>query len=264
MSLESSRSLGVTRIYASRPLAVAASIAIASVSALAGNSPQRGSATAVAAQPAMTIPGVAPIQSRPGGRSYSEWAAAWWQWALQTPATNHPANGGPCSTGQTGHVWFVGVNFAPAGPLARTCTVPTGTALNLQLISSAFFAFLNDPPETRTEDFIRSAAECSDFSAQQLRIDGVDYANVASRYLERSTVFKVQLPVDNVLGLTEAVVPNLTLSPAVDMGYYLFLHPLPVGTHLVEWQVSMDCPGLGGVITQQQSLTISVLPKGRS
>ena len=248
-----------------RCLALAIGAAFIAGPSWAGTSGLRGSPSAVAKAPAKNIPGVAPISSKPGGKSYSEWAAAWWQWALQTPATNHPAIGGPCSSGQAGNVWFLGVNFDPTddppGGLTTSCTVPTGTSIFLPLINSAFFAFLNDPPAERTEDFMRAVAECTDFSADVLRIDGVDYSNAASRYLERSVVFDVQLPVDNVFGLTEAMVPQLKFSPSVDMGYYLFIRPLSVGTHLVEWNVSMTCPRLGE-ITQQQKLTITVVPKG--
>ena len=140
--------------------------------------------------------------------------------------------------------------------------MPTGTALFVQLISSAFFAFLNDPPETRTEEYIRAAAECTDFQATSVTIDGVEVRNPA-QYLERSEVFNVQLPVNNVFGLDAATVPDLTFSPSVDMGYYLFLRPLSVGTHEIAWRVSMNCPGLAGTITQNQALTVTVVPKGR-
>lgn len=206
-------------------------------------------------------PGIAPIQSQPGGLSYSEWAARWWTWALETPATNHPALGGSCSTGQTGKVWFLGVNFAGSTTeLVRSCTVPAGTSLFVQLIASAFFSFINDPPETRTEEFMRAAAECSNFQAQFVRVDGTAIDDPA-QYLERSVLFDVQLPVNNVFGLTEDVVPQLKFSPSVDMGFYLFLHPLPVGTHEISWLVSMNCPGLGGTVTQHQTMTVTVVPR---
>jgi hypothetical protein len=245
-------------IHTVRTLALAVSVALGAAPGWAGTTASRTSHTAIAAPAGMSIPGVAPIQSRPFGKSYSEWAAAWWQWAMQTPAANHPAFG-PCSTGQSGRVWFVGVNFS-GGERSSSCTVPIGTALYLQLISNFYGAFLNDPAETRTEDYIRALVECTNFSAQSLRIDGVEYRDAAARYLERSIVFSAQLPVDNVFGLTEDQVPQLLLSPSVDMGYYLFLTPLPVGSHLVEWQVSMGCPSLGGTVTQQQSMTITVVP----
>jgi hypothetical protein len=221
-------------------------------------------AAAARAQPAAAQnPRIAPIQSKPSGNSYSEWAARWWQWALETPATNHPALGGPCSTGQSDGVWFLGVNFTGGTTeLISSCTVPSGTPLFVQLISSAFFSFLSDPPETRTEEFIRAAAECSNFQAQFVRIDGTEITD-PGQYLERSILFEAQLPVNNVFGFDETVVPQLRFSPAVDMGFYLFIRPLPVGTHEISWRVSMDCPGLGGTVTQHQAISISVVPRGQ-
>ena len=35
-------------------------------------------------------PGVLPVVSKPHGKSYGEWAAAYWQWALSIPADRNP------------------------------------------------------------------------------------------------------------------------------------------------------------------------------
>ncbi len=244
--------------------ALAAVAALGAAGPAWGGKQNPGAAGTAQAQPAgAQNPGIAPIYSRPAGKSYSQWAAAWWQWALQTPAQNHPALGGPCSTGQSGHVWFVGVNFSGDGvPLARSCTVPSGTALFVPLISSFASAFLNEPPEARTEEFLRSVAECSGFASRLVSIDGITVRD-PQQYLERSVLFDVQLPVDNVFGLDATVVPELKLSPAVDFGYYLFVRPLAVGTHDIRWQVSMNCPSLGGPVAQDQTLSVTVLPRGR-
>src|SRR5208337_1677970 len=46
------------------------------------------------------------------GRTYSEWSAAWQQWALSIPVANHPLfDNGDCSVGQSGPVWFLGGKF---------------------------------------------------------------------------------------------------------------------------------------------------------
>src|SRR5262245_18638881 len=94
-------------------------------------------AGAVAAQTnRQTNPGIAPIQSRPHGQSYSDWAAQWWQWALETPVSVNPVvdkTGVHCAEGQSDHVWFLAGAFG-GGTVKRTCTVPTGTALFFPLI----------------------------------------------------------------------------------------------------------------------------------
>jgi hypothetical protein len=186
----------------------------------------------------------APIQSHPHGQTYAQWAVVWWQWALGTPASVNPVldeTGEDCAEGQLGHVWFLAGTFGtvPAS-VVRTCTIPTGTALFFPLINSFYGAFLNDSPETRTEDYIRSQVACEDVSISA-QIDGVPVENPLQNY-EQSPLFDVQLPTDNVFGFGEDVIPKLLLSPSVDAGYYLFLHPLPPGSHTIHWVSSQSCP----------------------
>src|SRR5688500_11533882 len=81
--------------------------------------------TTIAAEPG---PRIAPIQSHPHGQTYSEWAAAWWQWALETPADVNPlldTTGANCAVNQTDHVWFLAALLGP-GTVTRSCTIPNG------------------------------------------------------------------------------------------------------------------------------------------
>src|SRR3954447_15498565 len=63
-------------------------------------------------------PAVFPPDSKPYGKSYSEWAAAFWQWAFALPVEGHPfLDTDPqfdFGRRQTGRVWFWS---APDGPL---------------------------------------------------------------------------------------------------------------------------------------------------
>ena len=188
---------------------------------------------------------IAPIQSHPHGQTYSQWAAQWWQWALETPASVNPVldkTGQNCAEAQMGHVWFLAGTFGlpDFDRVERTCTIPTGTALFFPLINDFYGAFLNDPPETRTEDFMRTQVACTDVSISA-EINGVPVRNPL-QYYEKSPLFDVQLPADNVFGVGEEVVPRLLLSPSVDAGYYLFLSPLPPGTYTIHWVASQTCP----------------------
>ncbi len=186
-------------------------------------------------------PRIAPIQSHPQGKTYSGWAVKWWQWVLATPADVNPIGGGDCSGGQTGHVWFLFGSFDNTAVVERACTVPSGTALFFPLINAGFFAFLNDPPETRTEEYLRAQVDCSVPSVLEAEIDGIAVKN-PFQYFEQSPLFDVQLPVDNIFGYTPEQVPELLFSPSVDEGYYLFLQPLPLGEHEIHWKASWTCP----------------------
>lgn len=195
---------------------------------------------------------IAPIQSKPHGKSYGEWAARWWQWALEIPASVNPVvdtTGEYATVGQTGRVWFLAGAFT-SEPVERSVVVPTGTALFFPVINSAWFAFLSDPEEQRTEEFIRAQAAFPETPLLYVEIDGKPIVN-PEQYLEQSPLFEVQLPEDNVFGVDESEVPELLLSPSVDEGYYLFLHPLPPGKHTLRWFASSESFGFSQDITYQ-------------
>ena len=88
-----------------------------------------------------------------------------------------------------------------------------------------------------------------------VEIDGHPVAD-PERFLERSTLFDVQLPADNIFGATESDIPQLLLSPSADEGFYLFLPPFPPGTHTVRWRAGSAACGFG----QDVSYDIIVTP----
>jgi hypothetical protein len=108
----------------------------------------------------------------------------------------------------------------------RTCTTPVGNAFLIPILNAAAFAQQTDPPDQRTEAFVRSEIACLDTAPTlSLTVDGVALPNPQS-LLEHSVVFSVNLPAGNVFG-----VPAQLLSPSVDAGYYGFLEPLSAGSH---------------------------------
>lgn len=201
---------------------------------------------------------VAPPQSHPYGRSYAEWAAAWWQWALETPASQNPlldTTGEFCAVAQTAKVWFLAGSI-DGSPVSRSCTIPTGTALLLPLANFFYGAVLNDPPETRTEAFVRAQVACVEGAVISLTIDGVPVPT-PERFFERSILFSVQLPADNIFGVDESIVPELLLSPSVDAGYYVIIRPLPPGTHILHL---VTVPGSSCAVPQDVTYAITVVP----
>ena len=219
-------------------------LAVSAVLLLAACSPDRTGPTApdVRSGPSAlrsSVGGIAPPQSRPHGKSYGEWAAEWWQWALGIPVSSNPLldlTGENCAVNQPDHVWFLAGTFG-GEPVTRECTIPTGRALLFPLINNAYFAFPNDPPETRTEEFIRAQVACAeDATLSLVEIDGVPVRD-PGRYFEESVVFEVVLGEDNLFGAPA----GFTLSPSVDAGYYLFLTPLTPGEHTIHWQVTSGC-----------------------
>src|SRR5262249_56510522 len=75
-------------------------------------------------------PRVYPTTEKVGGKTYAEWAAAWWQWGLGAPKDKNPISdrtGKFADRGQSGPVWFLAGTFG--GKATRTCSVPAGKAL---------------------------------------------------------------------------------------------------------------------------------------
>ncbi len=56
------------------------------------------------------------------------------------------------------------------------------------------------------------------------------------------SLFDVQLPKESIFLATEHDIPELLLSPSVHKGFYLYLRPLALGAHTVEWTATWDCP----------------------
>jgi hypothetical protein len=54
-----------------------------------------------------------------------------------------------------GETWFLPGTLS-SDPVSRTCSVPTGKHVAFPVVNNAYFAFSNDPPEHRTENFVRS------------------------------------------------------------------------------------------------------------
>jgi len=209
-------------------------------------------------------PAVLPSQSHPHGHSYGEWAARWWQWALGIPTSINPLldpTGERCAQAQSGHVWFLAGSLGSGQETSRSCTVPTGTALFFPLLNAGYFAFLNDPPETRTEEFLRSQVQCTVPTNLAVEIDGVSVNNPL-QYHEESPLFDVQLPEDNLFGQGPDVIPDLLLSPSVDQGYYLFLAPLSPGEHTIHWSGSWSCTF--GDFAEDVTYTLTVQARGKA
>lgn len=199
------------------------------------------SATTVETAGATTV---VPPGQRPRGRTYGQWAVAWWQWALETPAPPNPLAGTTstnCDGGQRGKVWFLGGTFLSEDPVTRTCRIPNGTSLFFPISNQGYFAFTTDPPWQKTNRYLRRQT-CDKAAGDRLSlaIDGRQVPGI-NQFFAESPIFAVDLPIDNLLGATAGGIPGLVLRPSVDAGYYAFLAPLPVGAHVIRWRADTGC-----------------------
>jgi len=189
-------------------------------------------------------PGVAPPQSMPYGKSYSEWSMAWWVYAITTPLDISPFGYGTDGTvGQSGHVWFLGGTFTGVNT-TREITIPSGVALFFPVMDVECSTI--ETPESGfhgdNEGELRACAAgwadrqvSGEFGALFCTVDGVALNNV-TQYRFATPLMHFILPAspanNNIFGVPLA--EGQEVYSAGD-GVYILLHPLPVGTHTLEF-----------------------------
>jgi hypothetical protein len=189
--------------------------------------------------PTTADPCVFSPDANPYGKSYGDWAADWWQWALAEPGDLNPLNdttGGNCMQGQFGKVWFLaGSLFDNA--VNRNCTVPAGKALLFPVVNSVYLSLKSDSPQQQTLEYLRTQASSGVAGASSLTttIDGVSVPDIMQQYREKSTPFSKVLPPGNFLGISEL----FSLGRAVDEGWYLVVKPLASGSHTIHFTGSL-------------------------
>ena len=166
--------------------------------------------------------------------SFTDTGGRYWTWSLTQPAATNPltdTTGEFCGQGQSGDTWFLAGTLS-SKRVTRTCTIPTGKKVVFPVVNSAYFAFAADPPEQRTEEFVRSqvAFVKDQATGMQVRIDGQSLPTARIQY-EESRLFAITLPADNLFGLPA----GFRLDPSVDAGYYVHLDRLEPGPHSVRF-----------------------------
>jgi hypothetical protein len=173
-----------------------------------------------------------PIESKPFGKSYGEWSAKWWQWAVSVPTNKNPlkdSTGVNCAQGQEGPVWFLAGTFG--GVAERTCTIPSGKAIMFPVFNAE--CSYVEYPQYRTESDLRNCAKDQLDKSTNLdaSVDGVKIENL-KQYRAVSPQFDLILPNSNVFGLTSGT------TQSVADGFWIILQPLPAGKHEVRFSGS--------------------------
>lgn len=184
------------------------------------------------------------------GRTYSEWNAAWQQWATSIPTANHPLfDNGDCSVGQSGPVWFLGRKFVAVGGVAtgnavRNCSVPAGKALYVAVYNAEDSALeettagLGHPAQIGELRAI-TAQQMDGITDLSMQVDFENIANIKERFRVQSSAFGFTLPPDNFFtAIGEGPFPEGTYFPAVDDGYYVMVAPMPIGHHTIHFHGS--------------------------
>lgn len=187
-------------------------------------------------------PRIFPPHSQPYGKSYGEWAAAFWQWSLALPLEGHPflpSAEDPFfdfGANQAGKVWFWS---APDGPLTRIVTMPEDKALfltirdvetsSLETVNSGFHGDTVEEQRANTKFFADHIVDV--FCV----IDGVPVKNLQA-YRFATPQFEFTAPTPWIFGGPEPTDPNVGgTGTSVGEGYFLMVAPLPRGTHTIHY-----------------------------
>ena len=178
------------------------------------------------------------------GKTYGEWGAEWWKWALSFPDGMNPVQdetGEFCALGQSGHVWFLAGSFGLTG-VERHCTIPAGKAIFYPLINTTWVEEPGD--EIFTDEEVRwivaSLTSPGDNACKMTStLDTFNMPNLGElpapitarlRPIVRaqSQKYTTELPENNILGFPPGEVERL-----IAEGYWVMLPPLTPGEHVL-------------------------------
>ena len=190
---------------------------------------------------------ILPPNSKPYGKTYSQWAKAWWQWAVSIPADVNPlldATGQNAALGQSGPVWFLAGNLG--GTSVRRVTVPTGKALLVPLVNTIYLGFPCDDrnlPGCESDQALEQANDIAtllsfvnpsmDGAALTCEIDGQSVGNLQAYREASAAIYEVDAVEGNIF--EPSGLPAGPYHPCVDAGYYLLITPLSAGTHMIHF-----------------------------
>ena len=181
------------------------------------------------------------------GKTYAEWSAEWWQWALSLPLDEHPlTDTADCNTGQSGDVWFLGGSLNTTEAV-RKCKIPFGKAILIPILNaecsdlegegnteerlgtcaSAYFDKMTDVPKAPDMDFF------VEVTSMYMTVDGKTLTENLSKYRTQSPLYPVKPVANGQLGTDEEGI-------MVAAGYYILLEPPPVGRYIVSFGGKFD------------------------
>ena len=156
----------------------------------------------------------------------------WCRWMLSIPKEKNPSidsSGKNCSSQQLDeNVWFLTGSFGNIRRINRRCTIPLGRSI--------FFPIMEKEDSLAEDTDLASdlglIERCVDSMNHVFYLEAIiDGSKVQQleNYRVRSDVFDFNFPSDNVYGVRQG------LTRSVCDGYWLFIKPLPIGRHKIEF-----------------------------
>lgn len=209
------------------------------------------------------------VQENPYNKTFAEWAAWWWNHHLSVPdikenaSLAHPRDKyspEKCSwTQDNGPVWWLpdGTDRADVTqPEIRECTIPQGKALLVQIVGSGCSKGEGFKDEQELTNCAVWVLPTAGFSA---KIDGVEVMNTNKDANDRQR-FYVEPFRTNLTYVQNSYYREVKPGTYDGMvaGYYLFVQPLPPGSHEIQFDETA-IEFLGGFPKDQRLTNVKYL-----
>ena len=176
------------------------------------------------------------------GHTHEELAGDWWAWHYGMPQAGNPVldtTGADCANGQPDDVFFLAGTYGES--VRRTCTLPAGRPIFFPIVN------INADNGGVPADMLATEAELTGFVSDSmdaidtlsLEIDGASWDTEALRELRVDTRFAYDVPDvhPNIYDRYDVVFSG-HVEPAFTDGYWVYLPPLPAGTHHIAFTAS--------------------------
>jgi hypothetical protein len=215
---------------------------------------------------------------KPFGKTYGEWSALWWKWAISQPVSSNPlldSTGENAANNQSGSVWFIGGNLTYTEPepghyvgiVTREIAVPPDKALFFPILNTLMDEVGIEPPVSVQELRVRAAGTIDPVTNMSCTIDGMAIDNLTNvlttPYRVQSPVLKYWLPPTNNIYQDAGLDISGWQYPAVGDGIYVMLRPLPLGKHTIHFFGETMGPAGTPITTLDITYNITVSAKPR-
>jgi hypothetical protein len=201
------------------------------------------------------------------GKTYQQWSADWWRWALTIPSSEHPAlgSGADCVASPTTGVWFLAASVLTQDVIERACEVPHGTRVFFPVVASESDGVGVAPPPSIHALRDQAAGPINRARNLAVQLDGqsVPEVSLTGPYRIRSTAFQYSYPATSILcfirscGVTGYEEAGGTVPTAVSDGVFIMTLPLDAGEHTIRF--AGELPTLGRRV--EASYLITVQPR---
>jgi hypothetical protein len=173
---------------------------------------------------------VYPINSAPCGKPWYEWVQRWWQWCYSEPYEKSPVYdrvGESCTKGQIYEdVWFLAGTFG--GKAERKCRISNRRSI--------FFPILNDIISFATDPYLKTEQQLRSYANADLDETKFLYVNIDGSELKDLKQYRIDTPIFEIrLPSQQQPEQSYVTTKAVSDGYWIFLEPLPIGEHRIQF-----------------------------